>query len=384
MNPCRPEEPPTVGVEEEYFLVHPGSRAVVPASARVVARASAALGEDVAGEFTEFQVEGRTQPCSGARELRAELCRVRTALADAARAEGLRLCASGTPVIADADADVSGDRSGDSTLTYISDHPRYRAGVLQYRSMLDDFAVCAFHAHVHLPDRETAVLTCNHLRPWLPLLVAMSANSPYHRGRDTGYAGWRAVIRSRFPCLGPPPYAASLAEHERLATAMAATEAMLDPGMPFWDVRPNPHLPTLEVRAMDVLPDVADTVALTLLIRALVATAASRAAAGDPGPRTGAELLRAAYWRAARDGWPGHGADPLTGRVLPYAVQAQKLVGHVRPALRAYGDEDEVTAFLDRLASRGPGAERQRARMAAEGRLSAVVDGLVRETCPDR
>ncbi|MEU7278335.1 glutamate--cysteine ligase [Streptomyces sp. NPDC045431] len=365
-------EPPTVGVEEEFFLVDPADHSATAAGTRVVARVPPPLAESVSGEFTEYQVEGKTAPCSRVDELRAQLLAVRAGLAAAARAEGLRLCASGTPVL-----------GGDGGRADIAGHPRYGAGARQYRAMHDDFAVCAFHAHVHLPDRETAVLVGNHLRPWLPLLVAMSANSPFHQGRDTGYASWRSVIRGRFPCLGPPPYAESLADHERIAAAMAASEAMLEPGMPFWDVRPNPRLPTVEVRTMDVLSDVDDTVALTVLIRALVATAARRVAAGDPGPRTGAELLRAAYWRAARDGWSGHGVDAPTGRVLPTPVQARRLVEHVGPALRAYGDEGEVAAFLRRLELRGSGAERQRARLAAEPRLGAVVEGLVRDTCPE-
>ncbi|MBZ4320922.1 carboxylate-amine ligase [Streptomyces huiliensis] len=363
---------PTVGVEEEFLLVDPATRGVVAAGSRVVARAAPALGACVSGEFTECQVEGKTPPCARMDELRAELLRVRTGLAAAARAEGLRLCASGTPVI-----------GGDGCRTEIGGHPRYRAGLLQYRRMLDDFAVCALHVHVHLPDRETAVLVGNHLRPWLPLLVAMSANSPFHEGRDTGYAAWRPVIRGRFPCLGPPPYAESLADHLRQAEAMAATEAVLEPGMPFWDVRPNPALPTLEVRTMDVQPDVDGTVALTALIRALVVTAARRVVDGDPGPRTGAELLRAAYWRAARDGWSGDGFDAPTGRRLPPSAQAGRLFRHLRPVLRAYGDEERAAAFLRRLDAHGSAAERQRALLAARPRLEAVVDDLVRRTCPD-
>ncbi|MFC8916110.1 glutamate--cysteine ligase [Streptomyces sp. NPDC047821] len=361
-------DPPTLGVEEEYFLVHPGTRGLEPAGARVVARAAATAGEAVTGEFTQYQVEGRTVPCQGTEELREELRRVRAAAVTAARAEGLGLCASGTPVL------------GASRREDIGDHPRYRAGSDQYRAMLDDFAVSAFHVHVHLPERELAVLVGNHLRPWLPLLVALSANSPFHEGLDTGYASWRSVIRGRFPCLGPPPYAESLDHHERLATAMAESEAMLEAGMPFWDVRPNPRLPTLEVRSMDVLADIDDTVALTALIRALVVTAADRVVRGDPGPRVGAELLRAAYWRAARDGWPGSGVDALSGRVLPAPEQAERLVRHVRPALEAYGDMGEVSAFLRRLAARGTGAERQRAWARDGAGPAGVVDALVRAT----
>ncbi|MFF3341175.1 glutamate--cysteine ligase [Streptomyces flavidovirens] len=359
---------PTVGVEEEYFLIHPRTRQLEPASARVLPRASAVVGDLVSGEFTQYQIEGKTPPCTATEELRKELTRVRAAAVTAAREEDLRLCASGTPV-------MRGGVPAD-----IGDHPRYRAGADQYRAMLDDFALSALHVHVHLPDREVGVLVTNHLRPWLPLLVAMSANSPFHQGRDTGYASWRAVMRSAFPCLGPPPYAASLEEHQRLAEAMAASEAMLEAGMPFWDVRLNPRLPTLEIRTMDVLPDIDDTVALTSLIRALVVTAEAKAVRGDPGPRTSGELLRAAYWRAARDGWSGAGVDALSGQILPAPVQAGRLVAYVRPALEEFGDMGEVTAFLRRLTAHGCGASRQRAAAATGAGPGGVVDSLVAAT----
>jgi carboxylate-amine ligase len=249
--------------------------------------------------------------------------------------------------------------------------------VAQYRAMIDDFMVCSLHVHVHLPDRELAVRVSNHLRPWLPLLVAVSANSPFHQGNNTGYADWRAVIRSRFPCLGPPPYAESIQHHEELAIAMADSGAMLDAAMPFWDIRPNPKLPTLEIRSMDVPADIDDTVALAVLVRALVATSTDKALAGDPGPRPSSEVLRAAYWRAARDGWSGCGVDALTGQILPTSVQLTRLVGHVSAALERYGDTATMRAFVDRLNARGTGAELQRASLARHGTFAGVVDDLV-------
>ncbi|MEU9037084.1 glutamate--cysteine ligase [Streptomyces sp. NPDC048352] len=359
---------PTIGVEEEFFLVDPRTRLIVPAGPRVAARAAGAVGDLVTKEFALCQVEGRTPPCGSARELRQELERVRGALVTAAREEGVRLCASGTAVL-------QGPGPAE-----VADHPRYRAGTLQYRSMLDDFAISALHVHVHLPDRELAVLTGNHLRPWLPLLIALSANSPYHRGCDTGYASWRAVIRSRFPCLGPPPHAASWQEHERLAVLIADTEAMLDAGMPFWDLRPNPRLPTLEIRAMDVLQDLDDTVAVAVLLRALVVTAAAAAEGGDPGPAWEGEVLRAACWRAARDGWSGDGFDARTGLMRPLHQLAGELVDFVRPALEDFGDLEEVTALFRRLTERGDGATRQRAAATGGSGTAAVVDGLVSAT----
>ncbi|WP_199178055.1 carboxylate-amine ligase [Mycobacterium hubeiense] len=347
----------TIGVEEEFFLIDPVSRAVKSLGPQVVAHAVASMGELVTGEFNLCQLEVKTPPCADAAQLCDELCQLRAAAAKAAMAQGVRLCASGTPVVA-CDGPV-----------LVGDHPRYRAGVAQYRAMLDDFAICSLHTHVYLPDAEVAVLVGNHLRPWLPLLVAMSANSPFYQSKDTGYASWRAVTRSRFPCLGPPPFAASLREHREIACAIAEAEAMLDVDTPFWDVRPNPRLPTIEIRAMDVTTDVDDTVALAVLLRAMVATATQRVIAGDPGPQPCSEVLRATYWQAARDGWSPRAAE-----------QARRLIDCVMPALQQHGDVDLVTAFLRRLEHHGTGAHRQRASAARHGELTGVVDDLIAAT----
>lgn len=363
-NVTRPTAP-TVGVEEEYFVVDPVTRMPRPAGPQVVAWAAAELGDSISGEFTRYQIEIKTRPCVDAGQLRAELVRLRATASAAAQAEGLRICASGTPVLTDGGPPAVGD------------HPRYRAGVEQFRAMIDDFAVCSLHMHVHLPERALAVLVSNHLRPWLPLLLTMSANSPFHQGKDTGYADWRAMIRSQFPCLGPPPYAESLQHHEELAAAIAQTGAMLKPDLPFWDIRPNPRSPTVEIRAADVIADVDDAVALTVLVRALVTTVRKRALAGDPGPRPSTEVLRAAYWRAARDGWSGCGVDALSGQLLPAPVQAARLVDHVGSALDHHGDGDIVRDFLRRLEARGTGAELQRASATRHGALSGVVDDLI-------
>ncbi|MFI8962575.1 glutamate--cysteine ligase [Streptomyces sp. NPDC053493] len=368
-------EVPTVGVEEEYFLVEPGSGRIVDAAARVLARARAEAdagpgsdpGEALTGEFTRCQIESRTAPCTTTAGLRAELLAVRRAAARAAHAEGLRLCASGTPVL------------GGTEPAAVADHERYRAGLAQYRSMMDDFAVCAQHVHVHCPDREHAVLVGNHLRPVLPVLIALGANSPFHAGLDTGYASWRSVIRQRFPCLGPPPYARSLDESVRRAEAIAATEAMLAPAMPFWDVRPNPRLPTVEVRCPDVCADLETAVCLAALVRALVTDALRAVTRGDPGPRVGAEELRAACWKAARDGVTGDALDLATGRLVPFAEHVRALLARLREPLEAAGDRETVEAGVRRLLAGGTGAGAQRAA-AREGGLPGVVGRLAAAT----
>src|SRR5690349_18224240 len=316
---------PTIGVEEEHFLVDPVTRLPARRGPQVATRAAAVVGDAVCAEFSRSQVELRTPPCGDSSQLRRALLTQRAAVAAAATEEGLRLVASGTPVISSRDP------------VTVTEHPRYRASVDQYRSMLDEFDVCAVHVHVHVPDRELAVLVANHLRPWLPMLVALSANSPYCHGRDTGYADWRAVLRGRFPCLGPPPYAETLHDYEEMSAAFAETGAMLSPALPLWDIRPNPRVPTIEIRTADVVADIDDTVALAVLIRASVTAAVAKVHAGDPGPRVGAEWLRAAYWRAARDGWSGAAVDPASGATVPAAVLMDRWITELRPALDEHG-----------------------------------------------
>ncbi|MER0246923.1 YbdK family carboxylate-amine ligase, partial [Streptomyces sp. HSW2009] len=254
----RSETQPSMGVEEEFFVVAPGSRAVRPAGVRVVARARKQLEELVAEEFTEYQVEGRTPPCATYDELLAHLLRVRTGLASAAVAEGVRLVPSGTPVL------------GPYGPAPVLDDARHRLGASTFRALGDDFVLSALHVHVQVPDRGDAVLVGNHLRPWIPLLTAMGANSPYWYGRDTGYASWRTVVKNGWPVSGPPPYFSGLEQYARTVAGLRATGVLVDVGNLFWDVRPCEHLPTVEFRALDVPATAADAAALATLVRALV------------------------------------------------------------------------------------------------------------------
>ncbi|MBW5420102.1 YbdK family carboxylate-amine ligase [Streptomyces sp. BG9H] len=354
--------PPTVGVEEELFLVDSASGAVVAAAPQVLGRAAPVLGDLVAGEFTKAQVEIRTPPCTRVEELHAHLVRLRQALAACAAQEGVWVCPFATPVIARSPLPVGG-------------HPRYRASVELYRSLMDDFAICALHVHVALPDCDMAVRVSNHLRAWLPLLVEMTANSPFHQGRDTKFASWRSVIRLSLPSLGPPPYAESFEDYRRTAQALTAVGTMPFADLPFWDIRPHPHLPTLEVRCTDVPADPADSAAAAAIIRALVVTSARLVESGDHGPRLRGELLRGAYWYSTRDGWSGQGLDALSGAMLPAPERGHRLVDHIGDVLEELGDLPRVTAFLERLAAGGSGAHRQRAAYRAGG-LSRVVADL--------
>ncbi|MFB7664348.1 glutamate--cysteine ligase [Kitasatospora sp. NPDC056138] len=359
---------PSVGVEEEYLLVDPGSREVRPCAAAVVKRAAVELGDQVSPELAQFQIEAKTLPCVGLDELHRQLRRMREVVAAAAEAEGVRAIATGSAVL------------GDAVPTQVSELPRYRAQLDTYRGLVSEHAICACQVHVCVPDREQALLTVNHLRPWMSVLVALMANSPFWAGRDTGYASWRRLMWDRWPVAGPPPYFSDLADHDRCLESLAVTGALLDQRAVYWDIRLSTRYPTLEIRVADMPVTAEESALLAGLVRALAVTALTAVEHGDPGPPVSAEQLRAACWRAARDGLSGSGIDPRSGRLVPAGQTVDSLLDHVRPALEELGDLPAVTEGLRRLAAAGTGAERQRAVHARRRSLTDVVDFLAAQT----
>ncbi|MFG1702343.1 glutamate--cysteine ligase [Nonomuraea sp. M3C6] len=357
---------PLIGIEEEYLVVDPRTRHVAPRAAEVLAAATDVL--DVVQEITRFQVEARTPPSADLSELGSQLRTARKEVAGAARSCGLAVVASGIPVL------------GDVVSPPLTDDARYEQGRVLYRALQDEISICALHVHVDVPDEEHAVYVGNHLRPWLPTLIALAANSPFFVGRDTGYASWRVISWGRWPVSGAPPYFPSFGDYELALRALTESGALLDPKTVYWDTRPSPRLPTVEIRVADVPLDVSDSLTLIGLIRALVVTALAAVRRGDRGLPVPSEVLRAAYWRAARDGLLGDSLDLRHGTLVPAPVMARRLLEHVRPALAEAGDLTFIQEGLDRLLDKGSGAMRQRRVHARGNDLAEVVDDLIEAT----
>ncbi|MFI6130830.1 glutamate--cysteine ligase [Micromonospora sp. NPDC051141] len=367
-----PTSVPRLGVEEEFLVVDAAHRGVVPEAATVVDRARPALGPRVDGEITKLQVETRTDPCRSLDVLHAQLVDGRAAIQSAARSAGLRVLASGSPVL------------GRAVPPPVTEGPRQDRGTATFRGLHDELAICALHVHVEQPDRDRAVLIGNHLRPHLPALLTLTANSPYWSERDTGYASWRTITWGRWPVAGPPPYLTSAKQYDDHVDALLEAGALVDHGTVFWDLRLSTRHPTIEVRVADVPLTAPESAAFAALVRALTVVAGEAVDRGDEGPRPAPELMRLAYWRAARDGMGGQGIDVATGRPLPAATLAERLVERARPALDEAGDRERVEGWLAGLAHGGDGATRQRDARASRGRLTDVVDTIARHTAPER
>jgi carboxylate-amine ligase len=211
----------------------------------------------------------------------------------------------------------------------------------------------------------------------LPVLLAVSANSPFWQEEDTGFASYRHEAWGRFPSAGPTEIFGSVAAYEGAVDALLATDALLDRGMVYFDARLSAKFPTVEIRVADVCTRGATAVLIAALARALVLTAAREWRDGvDPDP-VRLELLRVAHWTAARWGLDGDLLDPQSWRPVPAARALDRLFTHVTKALTETGDLALVRQLLEDLRTRGTGARWQREHMDTSGDWSGLVRSAV-------
>lgn len=359
----------TVGVEEEYLLLDPASGLPVARADEV--RAAAGLvpltdENEVQAELLQAQVEIATPVCTGLHEVGGHLLRLRLALAAAAEDAGCRLAACATaPHRAVAPVPVT-------------EHARYRAMRVQAPQLVDEQLINGMHVHAAVPSPEVGVGVLNRIRVWLPVLGAMSANSPLWDGRDTGFASWRTVIFGRWPVSGPPPRFAGLSDYEHRVGRLLESGVVRDTGQLYWQARLSQRYPTVEVRCPDVQLRADEAVMLAGLVRSLVATAIDDIGKGAPEPDCPPELLQAANWQAARHGLNGALLDPV-GTRLSAGDMVARLLDHIGPALDAAGDTRQVTSLVHRLLQQGTPADRQRQALARGG-MAEVTALITAET----
>jgi carboxylate-amine ligase len=239
---------------------------------------------------------------------------------------------------------------------------------------------CGCHVHVGVDSPEEGVGVLDRIRGWLPVLTALSANSPFWQGADSGYASFRSQAWGRWPTAGPIEVQGTVQRYRALIDGLVASGVALDEGMVYFDARLSARYPTLEVRVADVCLRVEDAVLVAALARALVETAAEEWRRGSPPADIPVTLLRLASWRASRSGLEDVLLHPADLRPRPARRVVDALVDHVRPALAESADLPRVEELLADLLDRGSGARRQRAVLAGGAGLVDVVRDAVSVT----
>ena len=357
----------TIGVEEEFVLADTSTRITVPRAPEVLEKMARQLGPRAQQEFYATQVEICSEPHLSAAKLRSDLAAARKVAADAAAGAGCLLVASGTSVL------TPGSLS-------VMDEPRYHRMAALLASLVAgaDSELSGCHIHLGTVDRSEALALAAGLRPWLPVIQALAANSPFSAGRDRGCASWRGVDYRRWPTVGPAP-ALDESEYEAAVAGLVDSGTILDRKMLLWYARPSERWPTLEVRVADVNADLDVTILIAILLRGLATTVLAEARAGRSPEQVADAPLADAHDQAAR-----HGMDAFTvntaGEHVPMTTRLGELIGRALPGLRAAGDVELTHRLLGSLYAHRTGAERQRAWFAARSSLADVVDNLARTT----
>jgi glutamate---cysteine ligase / carboxylate-amine ligase len=260
----------TLGVEEEFLLLDPATGHVVLAAPELLRMLEGEPG--VQHELMRFQVEIATPVCVGLDEVGWELARLRRLVAAGAARLGCALVASGTAPYRTAG------------LAALTDDPRYRELARRYGPVAAGSGTCGCHVHVGVPSRDLGVQVLARLRPWLPSLLAITANSPIADGRDTGWASWRYLLQSRWPTARPPAVLPDAPAYDAAVARLIQRGAALDARSIYFLARLSPRYPTVEIRVADVCLDTG-----TVVLLAGLAARWSRPPwprpAGEPLPR---------------------------------------------------------------------------------------------------
>jgi carboxylate-amine ligase len=366
----------SLGVEEEYLLVDPVTRALVrsPDPAFMPA-CRQALGGQVTTELLQSQVEVGTCICAGIAEARADLARLRRTIADLARTHGMAAIAASTHPSAD---------WGEQRQTELE---RYQTITDEYQSLARRQVISGMHVHAEIEDEDLRIDLMNQVAYFMPHLLALSTSSPFWRGQDTGIKAFRPTIFGSFPRSGLPEHFESWRAWQDLLDTLAEVGLLGDPTQIWWDIRPSAKHPTIELRITDICTSFEDALTIAALYQSLLRRLWRLRACNQSWRVYRRILLEQNKWRAQRWGIEAELADFGAGRLKPMTELVEELIELVREDATALGCLDEIERAREIMA-RGTSADRQLAifREALREGASpaeacrAVVDWLVQET----
>lgn len=370
----------TFGVEEELLIVDPESGmllalADVMLPILVPPKQDAALilpGQQPVHDDADFsyelkleQIETQTRPCLDYPELLRQLRQGRELADRAARAHGGRVAALAT--------------SPQGAATHLTPKQRYLTMQQRFGLTVRNQLTCGLHVHTFVESPEEGVAVMDRIRDKLAVLIALSANSPYWNGAETGFESYRTQAWNRWPGSGPTMIFGSLPVYRRVVTRLVESGVLMDEGMVYFDARLARLHPTVEVRVADVCLRAEDAALIAVIVRALVESASREWNDGvDPAP-VPTLLLRMAAWQASNCGLRGQLLDFGTFTPAPAADVVHALVDFVAPVLEEQGELDLVREGVGRILADGSGSQLQREPFHTGG-LAAVVQRAVEVT----
>jgi glutamate---cysteine ligase / carboxylate-amine ligase len=357
----------TLGIEEEFAIVDPETRELRSHIQEILEGGKVALKEQIKPEMHQSVVELGTEICDSIACAREHVVELRSRLAELAGRSGLKIASSGTHPFSHWHDQL------------ITEGERYQEIVKDMQLLARANLIFGLHVHVGIPDRESAIHVMNQARYFLPHIYALSVNSPFWVGRNTGLKGYRLKVFERFPRTGIPDSFESLSEYEDYCKLLIKTGCIDNPKKIWWDIRLHPFFNTLEVRVCDAQSRLDDTLAIAALIQAIVSRLYKLVRQNITFRVYRRRLLDENRWRAARYG--------IDGQLIDFGKEAEvdtrSLLGELLEFVSTEVDEldsRQEIAHIERIIREGTGADRQLAVFERTHDMKAVVDQIVAET----
>jgi len=358
----------TLGVEEEYQIVHPETRELHSYVSRLIEDGTSMLRERVRTEMHQSMVEVGTNICANVEEVRCELKELRRELNRLARRGGLRIAAASTHPFSDWKVQA------------ITDHERYHGLVEDMQDVARGNLIFGLHVHVGIKDRQDAITLANQVRYFLPHLLALTTSSPFWLGRGTGLASTRSEIFKRFPRTGIPDHFPTYAAFTNFVDLLVRTGCIDNAKKIWWDVRVHPIFETVEIRVCDMPTNLRHTVAVVALVQALMVKLYLLRRQNLGWLEYQRSLLEENKWRAIRYGIHGKLIDFGTMREVPCRDLILELLEFVESAATLLQTRHELEEIV-RILEDGTSADRQvDVYRRSQGDMHAVVDWLIDET----
>lgn len=357
----------TLGIEEEFQIIDPETRELRSHIQQILEDGKSILKESAKPEMHQSVVEMGTGVCHDIRQARKEVNELRKNLCDLAESKNLKIAAAGTHPFSDWKNQE------------ITDNPRYHNIVTDMQQVARANLIFGLHVHVGVDDRETAMHIMNAARYFLPHIFALSTNSPFWVGRNTGFKSYRSKIFDRFPRTGIPDHFTSLSEYDNYIKLLIKTNCIDDAKKIWWDIRAHPFFETLEFRICDIPMRVDETIALAALCQAVVAKL-YKLIKQNLGFRLYRRLLlNENKWRAARYGISGKLIDFGKKEEVDVKILIRELLEFVDDVLDELGSREEIN-YIYKILENGTGADRQLAVWEKTNDMKKVVDFIVQET----
>ncbi len=357
----------TLGIEEEFAIVDPETRELRSHIQEILECGKVILKEQIKPEMHQSVVELGTEICQSIVDARAHVIELRSRLAELAGRSGLKIASVGTHPFS---------HWRDQLITQ---GERYQEIVKDMQQLARANLIFGLHVHVGIPNRELAIHVMNQARYFLPHIYALSVNSPFWVGQDTGLKGYRLKVFERFPRTGIPDAFESLSEYEDYCKLLVKTGCVDNAKKIWWDIRLHPFFDTLEVRVCDAQSRVDDTLAIAALIQAVVAKLHKLLHQNITFRVYRRRLLDENRWRASRYG--------IDGKLIDFGREAEvetrsllnELLEFVSTEVNELGTENEM-AHIERIIREGTGADRQLGVWERTQDMKGVVDQIVAET----